>query len=392
MATSSKKNGRRIKRSGEAAYGWAFVSPMIVILGVFLFVPIIMALWVSVSNWMGNGSPFSSSVSFVGVQNYSAVLAQPGLAHLNFGTAIRNNLWYTIFVIPLQTILSLVLAVLVNGKILKARGFFRTAFYFPSVTSSVAITVVWLFLFGSTGSINTIISWFGGKGPTWFNDPRGLIQIVFSWFGSDGPAALKGSGFLGITWWDWIAGPSVAMFAYILMAIFTTSGTFMLMFIAALQAIGSETEEAAIMDGATVWQRFWKITVPQLKPTIFTVITLGIIGTWQVFDQIYTGSKGAPANTTLTPAYLSYTAAFKNQKWGQGAAISFILFVIIILFTVVQRLVMRDKGLSRKQKRYYAKMKEETRASGSGPGVEGMKRAQGMKRGKSTNGAKEVAR
>lgn len=161
---------------------------------------------------------------------------------------------------------------------------------------------------------------------------------------------------------DWLAGPSVAMFAVILMAIFTTSGTFMLMFITALQAIGDETEESAIMDGANAWQRFWKITLPQLRPTIFTVIILGVVSTWQVFDQIYTGTKGDPAKTTITPAYLSYSAAFQNQKWGQGAAISFILFVVIIVMAAVVRFLLRDRNMSKRKRAYYAAMKEEARA------------------------------
>jgi ABC-type Fe3+ transport system permease subunit len=106
------------------------------------------------------------------------------------------------------------------------------------------------------------------------------------------------------------------MSAFVLMAVFTTSGTFMLLFIAALQNIGVELGEAGMMDGANGWQRFWHITLPQLRPTLFTVITLGLIGCWQVFDQIYTGTQGGPAKTTMTPAYLSYTSAFQNQDWG----------------------------------------------------------------------------
>ena len=121
------------------------------------------------------------------------------------------------------------------------------------------------------------------------------------------------------------------MSAFVLMAIFTTSGTFMLLFLAGLQNLGPDVEEAAMVDGANAWQRFWRITLPQLRPTLFTVLTLGLIGCWQVFDQIYTGTQGGPGKTTLTPAYLSYQSAFLSQDWGQGAAIAFILFVIIVL-------------------------------------------------------------
>ena len=95
-----------------------------------------------------------------------------------------------------------------------------------------------------------------------------------------------------------------------------------------------------MVDGASTWQRFWHVTLPLLRPTLFTVITLGLIGTWQVFDQIYTGSQGGPSKPTLTPAFLSYTSAFESQRWGRGAAIAFILFAIIVVFTLVQRLVL----------------------------------------------------
>ena len=153
---ANKVERQRIDHKGQEISGWLFVLPMIIILGVFMFIPIIMALWVSVSNWSGRGTPFGSSVDFVGLKNYSDVLTAPGLAQSDFGTALRNNAWYTLIVVPLQTLLSLGLAVMLNRKILKARGFFRTAFYFPSVTSSVAITVLWLFLFKTVPTGSTI--------------------------------------------------------------------------------------------------------------------------------------------------------------------------------------------------------------------------------------------
>jgi len=204
--------------------------------------------------------------------------------------------------------------------------------------------VLWLFLFSSTGAVNSVLSYLGISGPNWFNDPRGTLHLGLALIGIDGTGGmLDQHGVLGVTWWEWLAGPSIAMLALIIMAIFTTSGTFMLLFLAGLQNISEGTEEAAMIDGANAWQRFWRVTVPQLKPIVFTVVTLGLIGCWQVFDQIYTGTKGAPANTTLTPAYLSYEAAFISQSWGQGAAIAFILFVIIIAFTLLQRWVLADK-------------------------------------------------
>jgi multiple sugar transport system permease protein len=185
----------------------------------------------------------------------------------------------------------------------------------------------------------------GINGPNWFNDPTGVLHALLKALGvQDGPAALTDHRLLGVTWWDWLGGPSVAMSAFIVMAVFTTSGTFMLLFVAALQNLSGEVTEAAVMDGANGWQRFWRITLPQLRPTLFTVLTLGLIGTWQVFDQIYTGTQGAPGKTTLTPAYLSYQTSFVNQEWGQGAAIAFILFVIIVVLTLFQRWLLRERS------------------------------------------------
>ena len=339
---------------GQAGSGWLFTAPTLILLGLFLVIPILMALWVSLSDWNGNGSPFTSAVNFVGLKNFGSVLSGGGLAEQNFGESLRNNAWYVLLVVPIQTVVALFLAVMVNRQVLKGRGFFRTAFYFPSVTSSVAITVLWLFLFSQSGAINNVLSWVGINGPNWFNEPSGIIQDGLAGLGvKSGPAFLTGNSFLGVSWWDWIGGPSVAMTALIFMAIFTTSGTFMLLFIAALQNMSGEVQEAAMVDGANGWQRFRFVTLPALRPTLFTVLTLGLIGGWQIFDQIYTGTQGGPAGTTTSPAYLSYSTAFQSQNWGQGAAIGFIVFVIIVVFTILQRVILRDRKVSRRRMRLY---------------------------------------
>jgi multiple sugar transport system permease protein len=350
-APAPRRPGRAHR--GEAVSGWLFTAPTLIVLGVFLVVPVLMAIWVSVSDWRGVGSPFSSSVSFVGGRNYAQLLGGGGLIETNFGTSLRNNLWYVVFVVPIQTVVALGLAVLVNQRVLRGRGFFRTAFYFPSVTSSVAITVLWLFLFSSTGAVNKLLSWVGVNGPNWFNEPSGVFHDLLGLVGvTEGPRLLTDHTALGISWWEWLAGPSVAMSAYILLAVFTTSGTFMLLFLAALQNLSADVDEAAMIDGASAWKRFSRITLPQLRPTLFTVLTLGLIGTWQVFDQIYTGTKGAPANTTLTPAYLSYKDAFESQQWGVGSAIAFILFAIIVVLTLLQRWVLRERRVSARRMRW----------------------------------------
>jgi multiple sugar transport system permease protein len=334
----------RTINSGRTRDGWLFVAPAFVLLAVFLAFPVLMALWVSVSDWRGVGSPLSGDVGFVGADNYANILSSGSLQQRDFGTAMRNNVYYVLLVVPIQTALALALAMLVHQKALKGRGFFRTAFYFPSVTSAVAITVLWLFLFNSSGAVNVMLGWIGIDGPSWFNEPDGVFHTALGAIGVDAPAALTEHRALGISWWEWLAGPSFAMSAFILLAVFTTSGTFMLLFIAALNNIGDEVEEAGMVDGANTWQRFWHLTLPMLRPTVFTVLTLGLIGTWQVFDQIYTGTQGGPAKTTLTPAYLSFQTSFNSQRWGEGAAIAFILFAIIVVLTLFQRWALREKS------------------------------------------------
>ena len=338
-------------RSGEARYGWLFTAPAIIIIGLFLVVPIFLALYVSFSNWNGLGSPLGNS-SFIGGENYSKVLVESGLAQRDFGTSIRNNFYYVLLVVPLQTALALFLAVQVNRRILRGRGFFRTAFYFPSVTSSVAITTIFIFLFTASGAVNALLGFIGVSGPNWFADPSGIIHNLLRGVGvTSPPEFLTAPGPLGLQWWDWVSGPSVAMCVLIILAVFTTSGTFMLLFIAALQNIGSEIDEAAEVDGAGSLRKFFSVTLPMLKPTLFTVLTLGLIGTWQVFDQIYLTGKGAPGKTLLTPAFLAYDTSFEGLNWGQGAAISFILFLIIVALTLLQRFILRDRDLGRSGER-----------------------------------------
>jgi len=330
-------HGRR-----QARAGWVFTAPALLLVLLFVGLPVVMAVWVSVSGWRGRGSPFASGVPFVGLDNYRTLLAGGGLPTQDLGTALRNNFWYVVLVVPLQTVVALLLAVAVNRRTLRGRGFFRTAFYFPSVTSSVAIVVVFLFLFSASGAVNQVIGVLGIDGPNWFADPRGVLHVLLGALGvGESPGALADHGFIGISWWEWLAGPSVAMSALILLAVFTTSGTFMLLFLAGLQNISAEVEEAALVDGASSFQRLRHVTVPMLRPVLFTVLTLGLVGTWQVFDQIYAGTQGGPAKTTITPAYLSYTTSFVDQRWGQGAAIAFILFAIIVVLTLVQRAVLR---------------------------------------------------
>jgi len=357
-STSMARRRRPRFRLAESLAGFAFVLPSAAGILLFTLVPALMALWVSMSDWNGSGSVFGDTVSYVGFENYSKLLVEPGLAQQDFGTAIRNNLYFVAFVVPLQTLVSLVLAVALNRK-LKARGFFRTSYYFPSITSSVAVTVLFLYMFSATGVVNELLGFVGVEGPNWIADPRGLIHLLASGVGMDTPPpALQEGSFLGISWWQWLSGPSIAMCVFIVMAIFTGTGGTMLIFLSALQNISGEVDEAAIMDGANAFQRFWRVTVPMLKPTITLVLTLVTIGTWQLFDQIYAGTQGQPAKTTITAAYLSYDTSFNNQRWGQGAAIAFILFLIIVGAQLVQRAATRERSELKSRRRLLARRNE----------------------------------
>ena len=144
--------------------------------------------------------------------------------------------------------------------------------------------------------------------------------------------------------WDWIEGPSVAMLAIMLLVTWTTTGTLMLIFLSGLQSIPPSIEEAATVDGATGVQRFWRITMPMMKPTIFFVLTISIIGTWQVFDQIFVATFGGPQKSTITPAFWVYFQTFDNASAGFGATLAVILFAIIMFFDWIKRLVVKDTG------------------------------------------------
>jgi multiple sugar transport system permease protein len=338
----------RTTRGREGAWGWLFVSPMVLGLGLFMALPILMAAWVSLLNWNGQSNPFTPDADFVGLDNYRSLLAEDGLARTLLATSLRNNAYYVLLVVPLQTALALTLAIIVNQRMLRGRSMLRTTFYFPSVTSSIAVCTVFLFLFQGSGAVNQLLSYIGVKGPNWFADSRGIIWVLLGALGIiDGEkpgGVLAEHTMMGLPWSEWLAGPSVAMCTLIILAVWTTSGTFMLIFLAALQNIPRELEEAAALDGAGRRHVLRHVLLPALRPVMFLVTTLGLIGTWQVFDQVYVLGQGDPANTTLTPAFLSYSYGFDNADFGQGAAISFILLGIVLLMTGIQRWLLRERG------------------------------------------------
>jgi multiple sugar transport system permease protein len=319
--------------------GWLFVAPAVVALVLFLLIPMLLALWVSFRDWSGIGSPFDST--FHGLANYRELLTEDGIRRHDFAMSLRNTFYYVLIVVPAQTMLALFLAFLVNQRFLRGRGGFRTLLYFPSVTSAIAITLIWLVLFRTSGLVNRILPI---EDINWFDEPNGIIHNLFGIFGVDREPSWLSGEFFGLSWWEWLSGPSVAMFAVMTMTIWTTSGTMMLIFLGGLQNVSQDIEEAAAIDGATWFNRFRYVIIPALRPQVYLVVTLGVIGTWQVFDQVYAANLGGPQKTTLTPALLVYLQAFQNSKAGLAAATAVLLFLIILSFTWLQR---RVTGTSR---------------------------------------------
>ncbi len=319
---------RRRRMTMLAGYG--FILPYLLVTLTFTVGVLLFALYISFFQY----NIFQSPV-WIGVQNY--VRAFAGFWDPNqvlFIRSLYNVIWYAIIVVPVQTALAILLAVLLNAPV-RLRNFFRTIFYAPSVTSSVVITLIFVWLFLKTGIINFVFSTVLGvvgihwQAVDWLNDPRGLIELVVNAFG----------GTIGFNQW-YLKGPSIAWMAIMGLNIFTTAPTFMIMFLAALQDINPALHEAASIDGASHWQTFWQITLPLLKPIVLLVVVLGTIGTLQIFDQVYLATQGGPLDTTQVPVFEIYTQALGTAgpiQMGYASALAFILAVIIFIFTYVQR-------------------------------------------------------
>jgi multiple sugar transport system permease protein len=345
------------RKRQEAMAGLTFVTPAIAVLLLFMIIPLIFAFIISLTNWDGI-TPLSRGMvtdenptgafEFIGLQNYQRLLIEEGTRQRNFYTSLKNTVYYVLGVVPLQTFAALGLAVILNQKWLKRKGFYRTAYYFPSITSSVVISLIFMWMFTTSGLINQFI---GAIFPNydyvnWLNNPNGLIHLLLGAFGitreTVGPWAQ--TEVASITLWNWISGPSVTMFMIMMLNVWTTIGTMMIIYLAALQNIPSQVYEAAIVDGATGWQIFRKITVPLLRGTTFFVVTIGLIGAFQVFDQVFVITNGGPANTTLTIAYLVYSSAFTDARMGLASATAVVLFLIIFVFTIVQRRLVGERA------------------------------------------------
>jgi multiple sugar transport system permease protein len=317
-----RKRSRDPLAAEDAVAGWLFVLPAVIIFSVFIFWPILYIFWLSFHEW----SVITPEKPFVGIDNYREIVRNS-----DFQIALRNTLWFSLGVVPTQTVLGLILAVLANQKI-RGRAFFRTAFYFPSISSSVVISIIFLWLYSQRGLINFFLQKLGfpTPQPPWLSNPKGVLEMVLNGVGIDNVNA-------------WLAGPSVALLSIMLMNIWTTMGTMMVVFLAGLQDIPTDVYEAASLDGATKKQQFFHITVPLLRPVVLFVLTLGFIGTFQVFDQIFVMTAGGPAKSTITLGYLIYMEGFGNFSMGYASAIAIVLFAMIMgIFLIQRRIVGRD--------------------------------------------------
>src|SRR5919197_362020 len=287
----------------EALVGYAFVGIPLLYFVLFYLFPIGYAFYISFYDWGILGK-----LGYRGFGNYRELCHD----HLFWtwppkrGTAIWNTLYYTAIVVPAQMAVGLALALAVNAKI-RARTFFRAAYYFPSLTSSAAITAIAIYVLNADGLLNWSLSKIEGH------------PVHTPWFGQSSTAL---ESIMGLNIW-------------------TTSGTMMLFYLATLQSIPTDVYEAAAIDGTSRWRTFWKITFPLLKPGHFFVAVISIIGTLKIFDQAFIvgGGKGSPAYSTETAVLYLYQTAIFDAQWGYAAAIGIVLFLIIFVFTLAQRLL-----------------------------------------------------
>ncbi len=299
---------KRVGERQEALAGYAFIAVPMVLFLVLNIGTTLYAFFISLWDWNIRRGP----EEFLGLQNFERILSDP-----IFQSAIRNSIYYTAIWVPLTMAIGLFLAVVVNQKI-RGRTFFRAAFYFPAIASSAAITVLWIFLLQPDGL---------------FNEIRGALGLnpLFQAIGY-GPNH------------NWFGDYRTAMNSVIILNAWTTSGTFMLFYLASLQSISNDVYEAAAIDGAGPWDAFWKVTFPLLKPGHFFVATVGVIGGLQLFDQalIAGSSNGDPNNSLMTIVLYLYNAAFVQLNFGYAAAVGVVLFLVIFTATLIQRRLFGD--------------------------------------------------
>lgn len=286
----------------EALVGWSFAAPFLVLFGVFMAGPIAASLVMSFTDLRLTDirSPFS--VDFVALRQYVSLFGDA-----TFLKAAGNTAYFVLVGIPLTMALGLLAAMGVNQGVVKIRALFRVGYYLPVVTSIVAIAVVWrLLLAEDTGLVNGLLGIFGVDGPRWLNDPV------------------------------------LAMPSLIAMAAWRNLGFLMVIFLAGLQTIPHDLYEAAEIDGAGRWQRFRRITLPMLRPTILFAIVITSIGYVQFFEEPFVMTQGGPLNSTLSIAFFAYNQ-FGFGNYAYSASVSYIMFLAIAALTFFQFRMLRER-------------------------------------------------
>jgi len=281
----------------EAMWGYIFLSPWI--LGMIFFIggPIIASLILAFFQWdafdIGRAAP-----TFVGLQHFSNLLFSEDT---KFWIALWNTFYYTIFSVPLGIVGSIIVALLMNQE-WKSVRVLRTIYYLPSVTAGVASAIIWVWL---------------------FNPDFGLINYFLSLLGINGPT--------------WLASKEWSKPALIIMSLWVVGGN-MIIYLAGLQGIPRQLYEAAEIDGAGITQKFWYVTLPMLTPVIFFNLIMSLVWSFQIFTQVYvmTQGSGGPADSTLVLVLLIYREAFQNYHLGKASALAWLLFIIIMIFTLMQ--------------------------------------------------------
>jgi multiple sugar transport system permease protein len=262
---------------------------------VFLMAPVLSSLVLSFSQW-----DLIGELNWVGLDNYVAALGDPAVLG-----ALRNTLTFILGYLPSVVLIALGLALLLNRRI-RGRVVFRAIYFVPVVTSWVAVSLIWKWL---------------------LNPQYGLINFAL------GAIGIKGPG--------WLFDPAWAMTGVILTSVWKDIGFVTVIYLAGLQDIPEPLYEAAALDGATPWQRFWSITFPMLAPTTFFVTTISLISSFQVFDQVWIMTQGGPAGATSVMVELIYKNAFSYYKMGYASAISWVLFALIFAVTIAQNLLQK---------------------------------------------------
>ncbi|WP_375293643.1 carbohydrate ABC transporter permease [Clostridium estertheticum] len=282
----------------ECLWGWFLIAPTIIGLLVLNIIPIFQNLYLS---FFKNGA-FGRGNIFIGLDNYKTMLSDVQVWH-----ALVNTLKYTIIVVPLTIVLSMVIAVLLNGK-LRGKSLYRTIYFIPMMAAPAAVTMVWKWL---------------------YNNQFGLLNVF-----------LKKIGLGRI---DWISDPKVAIYSIAIIGVWSAIGYNMVLLLAGLQEIPKDYYEAANIDGANIFAQFFNITLPLISPTLFFVMVTSIIQSMQVFDVIYMmiDVTNPAYNKTVSLVYLFYNNSFKYSNKGYGSAIVMLLLVIIMIITVVQMKVQK---------------------------------------------------